>query len=410
MRKLMLTLLSAAVVGFGTANARTRPAAPAVLKVDRVVVLMRHGVRPPTKSPPMPAGTADADWPSWDVAPGYLTARGASAIGLIGDYDRARWIAASVLPRSGCPRVGGVRIVADSDQRTIATAAAYAAHLAPGCPVTIEHRPQDEPDPIFSPIDEGRAPLDPALANAAVQAALPAGIAAEDRRQHALLTRLDTIVCAKPAATCGVARTPTTITPATAAKRPKLAGALDRASTAAQILLLEYADAKPLAQVGWGRASAADIARLSAFHALEFRILARPHYLAAKNLTLIAPIIAAALQEDDAKAASITMISGHDTNVASLGGLLGLHWQVPGLAADDPSPGGAIVLERLTDRSGAHFVRAVYRSQTIEQIRTLTSLDAARPYEAVIPIAGCRSSAGVGVCTLAQFAAKLAAR
>jgi 4-phytase/acid phosphatase len=90
-----------------------------------------------------------------------------------------------------------------------------------------------------------------------------------------LLARLDAILC-------GAHRTdaawpgspPRWYRPANG--RPKLSGALDRASTAAQILLLEYAEGKPLAQVGWGRASAADIGRLSAFHALEFRLLARP--------------------------------------------------------------------------------------------------------------------------------------
>jgi 4-phytase/acid phosphatase len=275
--------------------------------------------------------------------------------------------------------------------------------------VRIEHRPQDVPDPIFSPIDEHAVAFDADRARQAVLAdAGPGGITAEETRLRPLLTRIDAILCAPTRATCGVARDPSGLAPATPGKRPKLTGALDRASTAAQVLLLEYADGKAMAEVGWGRASAADIARLSELHAVEFRLLARPAYVARANLALIAPLIVQGVTGADAPA--VTMISGHDTNVASLAGLLDLHWRVPGLAADDPSPGGAVVFQRLRDRTGATFVRALYRSQTIDQIRALTPPDRAAPYVAVLPIGGCTARGIAGLCTTAQFAALLAPR
>lgn len=375
------------------------PAPPQGLKLDRVVVLMRHGVRPPTKSPPMPAGIARRTWPQWPVAPGYLTPRGAKAVRLIAAYDRARWIAAGLLPGTGCVRV---RIVADSDQRTIATGVEYAAALAPGCKAAMEHKPQDVADSLFSPIDEQAVAFDARLARQAVLAEIGSnGIAGEEARLRPLLGRLDAILCAGGRSSCGVSHEPSGLTPETPGKRPKLTGALDRASTAAQILLLEYADGKPMAQVGWGSATAADIARLSELHAVEFRLLARPRYIAKANLALLAPLITAALENSDDTA--VTMISGHDTNVASLGGLLDLHWQVPGLASDDPSPGGALVFERLSDAAGRRYVRALYRSQTIAQIRALTPLMKAMPYVEVLPITGCSARSVPGLCTVADF-------
>jgi hypothetical protein len=60
---------------------------------------------------------------------------------------------------------------------------------------------------------------------------------------------------------------------------------------------------------------------LSAFHALEFRLLARPPYIASVKLAGLLPVIRRGL--DGAEA--ITLILGHDTNVAALGGLLGVH-------------------------------------------------------------------------------------
>jgi 4-phytase/acid phosphatase len=394
-------LIAALVAGTAAPAAAREPAIPAGLTLDRIVLLMRHGVRPPTKSPPMPAGTATQPWPQWPVAPGYLTPHGRAALARVAAYDRATWTAAALLPRTGCARI---RIVADSDQRTIETGRSYAAALASGCPMTLEHKPQDVADPLFSPIDEGAVPFDAEQARAAVRAAAgPDGIAAEERRLAPVLARLDTILCGRPVPGCGVAGTPTDLAPARPGKRPKLVGALDRASTAAQILLLEYADGKPMAEVGWGRATAADIARLSELHSVEFRLLARPRYVAKANLALLAPVIVDSL--DAADAAAVTMISGHDTNIASLGGLLDLHWRVPGLAADDPSPGGAIVFERLRDAAGRHYVRALYRSQSLDQIRSAAPLT--RPYVAVLPIPGCTARGVVGLCTAADFRARL---
>lgn len=403
------TLLGGAALALALAgNGPAGPAAdapPPGLSVDRVVLLMRHGVRPPTKAQPMPVGIAADPWPNWPVAPGWLTPHGTTAIGRLGSWDGARLRRLGVLPATGCPASGAVTVVADSDQRTIATADAWLAALAPGCAIPNAHKPQGEDDPIFAAIEQGLGAYDPAKADAAVAAAAgPGGIAAVEARHRALLTALDKILCGKAASGCGVSAEPSSIATAAARKRPKLGGALDRASTAAQILLLEYADGKPMKDVGWGRSTAKDVTALSAFHALEFRLLARPKPVAAANLAGIAPI----LREGLTGSAAVTLVSGHDTNVANLGGLLDLHWQVPGIAADDPAPGGAIVLERLRDAKGSLYVRALYRSQTLDQIRSAAALGADAPYRAVLAIPGCDARGIKGLCTLAQFEAKLA--
>ena len=409
-------------VGLGSAAMAQAPApAPAGLRVDRVVMLMRHGVRPPTKSPPMPAGTAAQAWPAWPVEPGYLTPHGAEALRRLAASDRARFVADRVIPQTGCRPI---RIVADSDQRTIATAEVWAAAVMPGCKAEITHRPQDVADPIFSPINERAVAFDADTARAAVLAgAGPAGVAGEERRLRPVLSRLDAILCGAhrvPAkAACGIGGEPSGLAPAKPNSRPKLTGALDRASTVAQILLLEYADGKPMRDVGWGRATAADIARASELHAVEFRLLARPRYVAARGLAGIGPLIRSAIGDPRGDAPAITMLSGHDTNIANMGGLLDLHWHVPGLATDDPSPGGAIVFERLVDRQGKRYVRAVYRSQTLEQIRALTVFSgsakapaaaSAGPYRRILPIATCAARGVQGLCTLAAFEALMAER
>lgn len=405
-----LALLGAPVM-MGANVAAAHPAAaaaanpvapPAGLTIDRLVLLMRHGVRPPTKAPPMPAGITPDAWPAWPVNPGWLTPHGAAAIARLGTSDGATLRDQRLLPATGCPAPGTVIAFADSDQRTIASADAWLAALAPGCGLTSHHQAQDADDPLFSPKD---TIFDPARSAAALGEAIgPGGIVAVERRYRPLLAQIDAILCgnpATPAATCGVSATPTGVTAAAGHKSAKLTGALDRASTAAQILLLEYAEGKPMAEVGWGRATPGEVTALSAFHALEFRLLARPPYIASVKLAGLLPVIRRGL--DGAEA--ITLILGHDTNVAALGGLLGVHWQVPGLAEDDPAPGGAIMLQRLHDSAGNHYVRALYRSQTLDQMRGAA---ASPPYVAVMPIPGCAALGVAGLCNAAAFAAKLA--
>lgn len=394
--RIILPIVAAAICG--------ATPAPAPLQLDRVVVLMRHGVRPPTKSPPMEAGIAAAPWPNWAEKPGYLTRHGAAAIEALGRDDRAVWRAAGLIPASGCIRA---RMIADSDQRTVATAEYWARGLLPGCASSIEHKPEGTEDVLFGPIEHGDVKVDAGLAEAAVlKAAGDGGIAGAERRLKPELDRIDAILCGGPTPSCGVARFPTGLKTATNA-RAKLTGALDRASTAAQILLLEYVDGKPMSEIGWGRASASDITRLGVFHATEFALLARPRYLAARNFAAIGPLMLNALIDPAVDAPRITMISGHDTNIANLGGLLDLHWRIAGFAADDPSPGGAIVIERLRDRQGKYFVRAHYRSQTLDQIRAGGS---GRAQRQPMALPGCRARGEAGLCTEAEFIALMRER
>lgn len=390
----MRGVLATAALALMAGTAHAAPA-PQGMSVDRVVILMRHGVRPPTKAQPMPAEVTPETWPSWPVEPGFLTPHGALAVERLGASDVADLRAQGVIPAKGCPTV---RIVADSDQRTIETAKSWAKAIAPGCAIPSDHQPQGGKDARFGPIEAGLVKLDPAQVDAAVAQGIgPGGMAAVDTAHRDLLVLADQILCKDgPSATCGIGHQPTTIAPATATKRPKMAGALDRASTVAQIMLLEYGEGKPLPQVGWGRVTPAQIARLSALHALEFRLLARPYPVASANLSGLLPIMREGLTGNT----PVTMISGHDTNVANLGGLLDLHWQVPGLAQDDPAPGGAIVLERLKAKDGKLYVRASYRAQSLEQIRAATPLKPGAAYRTAMPIPGCAAEQVDGLCPL----------
>lgn len=384
----------------GLLAANAAPAAPGKtgpsLTVEHAVFLMRHGVRPPTSDPGKQEGFAALPWPAWPVPYGWLTEHGAKAIRLIGAADRARLQEERLLPGTGCPAQGTIALASDSDQRTIATGDAWAQAVAPGCTIANEHPPEKVHDPLFAEMGD-EAGLDSASAYQAMLAELgPEGIAGLDRRERGALDALDRILCGERKTGCGLPDKASMLVEPMPGKAPKVSGAVSRGANLAQILLLEYAEGKPMREVGWGRASAADIALVGSLHSAGFALNARTSYIALHSFRPLRARMAASLGDGGPQ---VTMFVGHDGTVATLGGLLGLHWHVPGFAADDPAPGGALVFETVRDGSGNRFVRAFYRSHTLQQIRDLSS---DKPVWQPLPIGAC-GAAPVLLCPKARF-------
>ncbi|MGN6425149.1 MAG: histidine-type phosphatase [Asticcacaulis sp.] len=374
-------------------------------RLERVVVVMRHGVRPPTKARVVPEGFTQKTWPSWDVDWGYLTGHGAKAIAKLGELDARSY---GAFLGEDCHNI---RVVADIDQRTLKTAEAYAQALEPKCPVTVEHGPMDQADPRFSPF-EADTPADGEAMLAAAQGALGSGgLAALDASYAPLLKKLDAILgcCSAPAcpdgaASCGLEDMPTRFVDKK--NRVKIDGGLDTASSLAQVLLLQYADAKPLDSVGWGLADRQTIADLSALHALEFQLVARPKAIADFGARPLLAEVKRGLFATDTK--KMTVLVGHDSNLAYVGGALDLHWKAGGLAPDslapdslakdDPAPGGALIFEKWRNPKGREVVIVRYRAQSLDQMRNLTDLTPAASH--ILPLSLCH---GKTACAAKRF-------
>ncbi len=359
-------------------------------RLERVVVIMRHGIRPPTKAQPVKAGLTTETWPNWDVPYGFLTKHGEQAVARLAELDQRTY---APVFTSKCPRV---HAWADTDQRTLKTAQVYVDTAFPGCQVAVGHVGADVPDPRFSPFAV-TPQADEAVMRKAAETALPAGgLTAIDAKQKPRLDRLSAIMgCVQPA--CQLSHMPTTFV--VKEGKVKIDGGIDAASSVAQVLLLEYADSKPMAQVGWGRADRATIADMSALHALEFQLVARPKAIATYGAKALLSEIKTGLF--DREAAPFTLMVGHDSNLANLGGALDLHWKVADLATDDPTPGGALIFELWRDRKGAEIVRVRYRSQNLDEMRNLTPLTPKASQALTVPACGGQ------VCNARQFKALL---
>ncbi|KAF1718405.1 histidine-type phosphatase [Pseudoxanthomonas yeongjuensis] len=374
--------------------------APAVdtLKLQRVVMLMRHGVRPPTKAQVVPAGMNDKPWPKWSVDYGQLTPRGYDAVKLLGHWDRSHWAARGLLPMNGCPPAVDIEIAASSKPRTQDTARALLEGMAPECGLEVDFPATPDDDVEFHPLEAGAMPIDADEALRAVQALSPPGGMQAERVAHArglaLLDQALGCTGTRAQSGCSLAAMPAAIV-RNENDRPDVGDPFGIASTVSQTFLLEYLEGMPMSDVAWGRLSRQQIEELLEFHSLKFYYEGRAPYVAARAASPLASRMLEAMLDGP----KLTVLAGHDTNIADLGGFLDLHWKVPSYPRDDPPPGGALGFEVLADAQGNRFVRAFYRSQTMDQVRELQPLSAANaPAYEYLPIPGCAS-----LCPLSEF-------
>lgn len=404
------TLALALPLVIAAAPAPRSTAAASGETVERVVMLMRHGVRPSTKFPGTPPGTTREAWPAWSTAAGDLTPHGAEAIRKLGAFDRTLLVRQGLLPASSCAPAGSITAWASGASRAIKTGRAFLETLVPGCAVPLDHPADAEEDETFHPADAGLA-IDGDLAlAAALRLAPPGGLDAEAIRHADAFRILERVTGCCPGEACGPA--PTGCTPsarrsrlvAETGSKPDLKGALSFASTASQTILLQYLEGMPMAQVGWGRASAADIRTMLRFHPVKFRYETRPPYVAQR---LAAPLARHILDAVEGRSGKVTLLFGHDTNLAALGGFYDLHWTMADYPRDDIAPGGAIGFEVVRTAAGRRFVRAFSQAQTMDQVRSLTPLSgSARPDRRPVAIPGCPN----GTCTLEAFTRLTTAR
>jgi 4-phytase/acid phosphatase len=376
--------------------------------VERVVMLMRHGIRPPIDVQPISVKYSKMAWPAWSVGPGLLTPHGAKGIARLAAADRSYFIDVGLLRAAGCPAPGQVAVRASAVPRAVETAEAWSKALLPGCPLTVQHPAPGAPDSLFHILDDQPPWFDGQRAyEDALSQAPKGGLAGQAKALAAQMRGMGTALgCTRPR--CGLETESSTLIEQPH-DRPKFHGPLDAASTASETFLLEYLEGKPMAEVGWARVSRDEIERLLIFNVVKFRYVDRPPYIAKAAAGPLARAILEVLRA--AGGPRITLLAGHDTNIADLGGLLGLHWRAASYLPDDIPPGSALGFELLSDGKGRQFVRAFFRSQTMDQLRNLEPLSAANPpYREYLHIPGCGRSRDAVACDLPTFAALIEAK
>jgi 4-phytase/acid phosphatase len=184
--------------------------------------------------------------------------------------------------------------------------------------------------------------------------------------------------------------------------------ALKQAGSLAENLMLAYVQGMPRAQVGWGRLDAAGIGRLVTLHNASFAY-AKQWPLAARGrggnmLVHIGATLDAAAGEAGTVPSlahageRVVILLGHDTDLASQAGLLGLDWHNT-VQSDDYPPGGALIY-RLVESNGHYAVRLRVALPTLKALRD-GDVDAPHAmHVAPVRISGCGDGWS---CPLASF-------
>ena len=427
MRVRMLVFCALVILSCGSfaAPALAQTSTAPAKNCNMSIYLSRHGVRSPTGKADQYQKFSASVWPEWPVQPGYLTSHGYELMKLFGAYDRIKLAEDGLLAPSGCDDAAHVTILADSDQRTRETGKALAEGLMPGCGVETHALAEGTHDPVFHGMSAAEAHLDPALAIAAIGGRIggdPNNLAQAYKPQ---LAALDKILagCGKVPAT-NAARTslfdiPALLEPGKGDHGAQFRGPLGTASTLSENLLLEYTQGMSGTELGWGCLDEAALRESMELHEAEEDYADRTPVIARMHASnLLDKIVKALEQSATGKTISgapgkpddkVLLLVGHDTNIATVAGVLGLDWIIDGRRNDTP-PGGSLVFELWRSAGGDYSLRVYYTAQTLDQMREATPLTAANfPPRVPVFVPGCGAAIGTGptvsACSLEGFVA-----
>jgi len=403
--------------------AQNAGSSPSVQNADlqMVVMLTRHGVRSPLSNQAEIDKYSAAPWPKWEVPPGIQTEHGNQLIKLMGEWDRRLFASEGLFSSTGCGDAAHVTIFADTDQRTRETGRMLAEGMFPGCTIPVHAGPGGAGEPMFRATVAGIGRVNPQLAFAAVSGRIGGDANNLTEAYRPQLTALDRVL-----AGCGhgpanpnrvsIFDIPSSLMPGGNDPPIVARGPLVTASTLAENLLLEYTQGMSEADTGWGCLDGATLRSLMQLDTARWDYAYRTPLIArAFASNLLDHILKTMQQNVSGKPVPgaignpgdrLVILAGHDSNIVTVAGSLGINWVLDG-RVDDTPPGGALLFELWRSRAdGQRFVRVEYRAQTLEQMRKAEPLTPANPPD-VAPVFVPACGRADGSCTWDGFATAL---
>jgi 4-phytase/acid phosphatase len=397
-------------------------------QLDHVVILSRHGVRSPTQDNDTLNNYRKSTTPPWpDFGVQHLadlTLKGALLMQRMGAYYRQKWQPLFGNPSPACPNPNPF-FYADRDERTLMTARSLVGGLAGGAcelPVLGIIEP-DVPmterfDPVFHPINPSNPscklenpPKNPSVSTDQVSRV--------QKVVDCCSENLCTIIGKKPPI-CQLKD----VMDDTNDKKTHDA-AYNFIQSFGEILLFEYAQGFVGSNFAFGKIAPAPIRpppadkpewwTLLAIHADLFNknqrngdvallqganLLYHMAYAIKNGKPLIPPAAGPPVNFP----VKFMVYVGHDTNIANVAALLGLHWQVGDYPADDVAPGAALAFEvRNASVPPPHnpYVSALMLVQPPDSLRA----DGSDVRSIPLPIHGCKPDPMVpdGSCAMSDF-------
>lgn len=404
-----IRLLAAAVAGAVMLSAGAQAqdtAAPEGYQLQQVLIMSRHNLRAPlaNNGSVLEQSTAKA-WPQWDVPGGQLTTKGGVLEVYMGHYMR-EWLAQQKLVTSGeCPPENAVYAYANSLQRTVATAQFFITGAFPGCGIAVHHQPQmGTMDPTFNPVITDDSP---AFREKALQAM-------EKERQGMQLTEsyklLETMIdyrnspSCKEKQVCSLSEGKDTFS-AGYQQEPGVSGSLKVGNSLVDAFTLQYYEGFPKDQVAWGEITSDKQWQVLSKLKNGYQDSLFTSTAVAQNVAKpLVKYIDNALVGEGASKAKVTLLVGHDSNIASLLTALDFKpYQLPGQYERTPI-GGKLLFQRWHDSgSNRDLMKIEYVYQSTEQLRNADPLTLQTPPQRVtLALNGCPVD-DQGFCPMETF-------
>lgn len=372
------TLIAATVAGIvllaSNAQAQTVPEG---YQLQQVLMMSRHNLRAPlANNGSVLEQSTPNKWPEWDVPGGQLTTKGGVLEVYMGHYMR-EWLAEQGIVKSGeCPPPDTVYAYANSLQRTVATAQFFITGAFPGCDIPVHHQEKmGTMDPTFNPMitDDSAAFSEQAVA--AMEKEL-SKLQLTDSYQllEKIVNYKDSPAC-KEKQQCSLVDGKNTFS-AKYQQEPGVSGPLKVGNSLVDAFTLQYYEGFPMDQVAWGEIKSDQqwkvLSKLK--NGYQDSLFTSPEV--ARNVAKpLVSYIDKALVTDRASAPKITVLVGHDSNIASL--LTALDFKPYQLHdQNERTPiGGKIVFQRWHDsKANRDLMKIEYVYQSAEQLRNADAL------------------------------------
>jgi 4-phytase / acid phosphatase len=405
----------------GTAAAQNAPARKP--KLVFVVILTRHGVRSPITNLEELNAFSSEPWPVWGVPSGDLTPQGRKLMELLGSYYRDYFSSNGLLPPTGCEDADRIHIRADVNARTRETGRALASGMMPGCNVDV-HVASGKDDPLFNPLLAGIGEPDRALAVASIVGRIgenPTALTATYR--YAFETLREVLFGCAPFSPCPAEKRSgkqalldqaSTVVALTGGHLADVQGPLKIGSNLSEALLLEYANGMEGEELGWGRLTRVKLLEIMRIHEAYADLARRTPYVAriqASNLlshilrSMAQAVSGTTLSGSIGKSGDhVLVISGHDTNLSNIAGILGISWLLSDYQPEETPPGGALVFELWQQKAGEFEVNTYFTAQSLEQMRNVLPLSLDNPpLKSPVFVPGCSRGDRNMTCTWEDF-------
>ncbi|CAI1543538.1 bifunctional glucose-1-phosphatase/inositol phosphatase [Serratia liquefaciens] len=373
----------------GTALAETND-----YQLDQVLVMSRHNLRAPlANNGSVLAQSTPKVWPAWDTPGGLLTTKGGVLEVYMGHYFNAWLKQTGVLPQEGCPTAGSVYVYANSLQRTVATAQFFTNGAFPGCDVSVHHQDKmGEMDPTFNPIITDNSEAFNQQALGAMNAELASlKLDASYKQLEKIIDYKDSSAC-KTDKHCDLTKEASKMS-AVPGKEPGVAGPLRVGNSLVDAFMLQYYEGFPMKDVAWGKITTPQqwkqLAQLK--DGYQDSLFTSP--VVAQNVAkpLLTYINGALIGERKPDSPKVTVLVGHDSNIASLLSAMEFKpYQLPHQYEKTPI-GGKLVFQRWHDKKNDRdLLKIEYVYQSTDQLRNATPLTLKTPPQRVtMALKGC---------------------